>query len=165
MIVSFILCVLFSLIAAITEPPKPHGCERLTQADAERMLGTAARVSEDRIEQKENTRIAKCTYAALSNAESNAPAVNLYFMFEESLTDEQARRTFAEIRESNKTHRGFELWPGVGDEALVHSERPNFHFVMARKGRYSVRVKINTAAETTSLNEVKSFVARLIERL
>lgn len=165
MIVSFILCVLFSLIAASTEPSKPHGCQRLTQADAEKMLGIAARVADDRIEQKANTRIAKCTYAASSNAESNGPAVNLYFMFEESATDEQARRMFAEIKESNKTHRGFELWAGVGDEALVHSETPNFHFVMARKGRYSVRLKINKAVETTSLAEVKNFVVRLVERL
>ncbi len=134
MIVSFILCVLLSLLAASSELPKPHGCEHLTQADAEKMLGVVARVAEDRIEQKENTRIAKCTYSASSNAESNGPAVNLYFTFEESPTDELARRTFAEIRESNKTHRGFELWPGVGDEALVHRERPNFHFVNGSKG-------------------------------
>lgn len=143
-------------------PLKPHGCQFLSRAAAEKILGQAARITENKVDQKGDVRTFRCTYTAAANDPASGRSVNLIFMLEENANIEQAQTTFESIRKSNQNHAGFTNWLGVADEALVHSERPNFHFVMVRKGRYSIRVKVNKAVESTSLDEVKNFVSKLV---
>ncbi|CAN5839105.1 hypothetical protein BH20ACI4_BH20ACI4_35110 [soil metagenome] len=81
----------------------------------------------------------------------------------EGLTKMQAKKIYEVIWQSNKNHEGIEILSGIGDEAYSHSDKSNFHFVMIKKGKFTIRLKVNKAVETTSIEELKGFEKKVIE--
>ena len=134
-------------------------------SEAEKILGTKVElVANSRISTAEKTRF-ECTYRAIEKDKTSGKDINLFFLVEESSTEAQAKQVYARIWESNKNHQGIEVLSGIGDEAYYHSDRQNFHFLMARKGKFSIRFKIAKASETTSPEELKAFTKRVVEQL
>ncbi|MEQ1645862.1 MAG: hypothetical protein ABL959_20590 [Pyrinomonadaceae bacterium] len=88
----------------------------------------------------------------------------LYFVLYKATSEDTAKQSFDTVRQSNNKLGGFEEWPGVGDEAVVHSDDPNFHFVMVRKGVKTIRVKIHPA-EGVSLDDLKNVARSLAAKL
>lgn len=166
-LIPFSLVILISMtncpIQANAEKPAP--CKFLSNADAQKILGQPVKIIANDSSVSNDKGLIKCTYRGVANDNPNENKANLYFILEESLTNEKAKEIYKEIWDSNKNHPGIEVLSGIGDEAYSHSDKPNFHFVMARKGKFTVRLKINKAVEVTSLAELKDFAERLVEKL
>lgn len=146
---------------AANEKVKP--CKFLSFAEAEKILGGPVElITNSWTFTAERTRF-DCIYRSLEKDKVSGREINLYFMLEESSTEDQARQIYADIWNSNKNHLGIEPLSGIGDEAYFHSDKSNFHFVMARKGNFTIRMKINKAVETNSPEELKAFAKRISE--
>ena len=135
---------------------KSVACDFFTYDNAQKLIGRATG-ADDGMQDVAEGRKWGCTFTASDKGEKGP---KLYFVLYKATSEDVAKQSFETVRQSNKKHNGFEEWPGVGDEAVVHSDAPNFHFVMVRKGVKTIRVKINPA-EGVSLEELKN-VARLL---
>lgn len=170
LLIPFCFVILLSMTSCVAQSKtakdeKLSTCKSMTLAEAEKILGQSSKFVEANTEDKDGSHVLKCKYTAISPDKNTGREISLYFMLEESSNDEQAKQIYKDIWDSNKNHAGIELMNGVGDEAYSHSESPNFHFVLARKGKFTVRIKVNKAVENTSLAEVKNFAKKLIGQI
>ncbi|MGQ0540614.1 MAG: hypothetical protein ACT4O9_02035 [Blastocatellia bacterium] len=139
---------------------KPVACRFFTNDNAMKILGREVRGTDGEMTEDGNGRTWSCTFSPASGEKGP----KIYFIILRGTSEEAARKVFQDIRQSNKDHAGFEEWPGVADEAIVHSDDPNFHLVMARKGAKTIRVKVNPATGI-SLNDVKSVAEEMARKL
>lgn len=141
---------------------KPVACHYFGYENAAKLLGTQVKGDDGGMTEDAAGRSWKCVFYSADEAVKDAP--KLYFMLMKSSTPDTAKSAFENIRESNKKHNGFDEWPGVGDEAVVHTDASNFHFVMVRKGANTIRIKVNPARGIT-LDAVKSAAELLTAKL
>jgi hypothetical protein len=166
MILAMILATIFltgdARQPAVTDSAafKSVACDFLTYDNAFKLIGKSTG-ADSGMEDTAEGRKWGCTFTASDIGDKPR---KLYFTMIKSSSDDGAKQAFDSIRQSNKSHAGFEEWPGVGDEAVVHSDPPNFHFVMVRKGVKAIRVKVNPAAGV-SLDELKNVVVSLTGKL
>ena len=159
-----LLILLLFIISVGSESPfaavrKPAGCDFFTYQNASKILGgevTWTGTDATDIEPKKWP----CTF--VSKASADGPKI--YFGLHRFADAEKAREEFDAIVRSNKDHAGFEKWQGVGDDAVIHTDGSNFHFVMVRKGLGSFRVKVNPAG-STSLDDVKLVAEDLVRKM
>lgn len=166
MILAMILATLFMTDSApqprITETAvfKPVACDFFGYDNAFKLIGKSTG-ADGGMEDTPEGRSWKCTFTASDKGEKPP---RLYVMIIKSTSEDSAKQSFDGVRQSNKKQAGFEEWVGVGDEAVVHTDAPNFHFVMLRKGAKTLRVKTNPAADV-SLEELKGVVVSLTGKL
>lgn len=146
--------------AASNSVRKPYACQFFTNESAMKIIGGKVRAADEGMSEEEKVKKWKCTFTA----ETGGDGPKVYFMLMRSTSETAAKEDFEVIRESNKNHAGFEEWPGVGDEAVVHTDGSNFQFVMIRKGANTVRIKVNPA-KGISFENLKSVAASLVPRL
>lgn len=139
---------------------KSVACDFFTYDNARKLIGRAT-VVDDGMQDVAEGRKWGCTFTATDKGEKPP---KLYFVLYKATSEEIAKRSFESVRMSNKKLGGFEEWSGVGDEAVVHSDTPNFHFVMVRKGVKTIRIKINPA-DGVSLEELKNVARSLAAKL
>jgi hypothetical protein len=144
---------------------KQKDCKLLSRIEAEKILGRSVELVTNSWTFTADLTRFDCTYQALANDPGDERAINLYFLLEEAADETEARRIYADIWNSNRNHRGIEVLSGIGDEAYRHSDNANFHFVMARKGKFTIRLKINRTSETTSPEELKAFAKKVIGKI
>lgn len=167
MLLTLLLAALFTSAPGINsseaEPAafKSVACDFLTHDNALKILGRPSIGTDEGMTEDPEGRKWRCTFAPV-DAGSNSP--KLHFMIMKSPTEDAARQSFDGIRQSNKKHSGFEEWPGVGDEAVVHSDGKNFQLVIVRKGVKSIRIKVNPA-DGVLLDTVKAAAASLVPRM
>ena len=137
----------------------------LSLKDAEKIFGESGKKTEGITETKDNLKIYKTTYRADANDPKSGREVNLYFMYEEYKYDSAAKRVYNEIKTSNQTHQGFQVWKGIGDEAYYHSDGANFYFVLARKGPRMIRMKLNKVTSKSNETEFKKISERIVKGL
>ncbi len=140
---------------------KSTACDFFTQENAMKIAGTRVKGVDGGMEEDTTTRSWKCTFSAAVEGE-NAPKI--HFVMSKSISDEVARSTVESIRRSNSAKPGFEEWPGVGEEAILHSDGRNFQLVVVRKGVKSFRIKINPA-DGISFETVKAVAVSLAAKL
>lgn len=141
-------------------------CKILTQSDAEKILGQPVIQTEDKSEIENNIRKLKCRYIGVSKDPASGRDIGLSFSLEHQYpTAEQAHQVFESIKKENQRDAVLDDLSGVGDEAYVHSVKPNFHLIIARKGKTIIRLKVNKAVEATSLDELKIFAKKVAEQL
>ncbi len=161
--------IFISLLTTVGVPPKAIepvafksvACDFFTHDNAIKVLGGKATGADTGMTDTAEGRKWGCTFTASDRGETPP---KLYFMLVKSPSDEVAKRAFDTVRQSNKSHAGFEEWPGIGDEAVVHTDGKNFQFVMVRKGVKTIRVKVNPA-EGVSMDTLKSAVTSIIPKL
>lgn len=167
MILALILATLLTSASGVNstlvEPAafKSVACDFLTHDNAMKILGRQSIGTDEGMTEDPEGRKWRCTFAPV-DAAANSP--KLHFMIMKSTSEDAAKQSFDGVRQSNKKHAGFEEWPGVSDEALVHSDGKNFQLVMVRKGVKSIRIKINPA-DGVSLDTVKAAAASLVPRM
>lgn len=164
-----LLLIIFSASALSfncqTTDEKVKPCKFLSFADAEKILGQDVELVTNSWTFTTDVTRFDCTYRAVEKDKTSGQAVNLFFTLEESSNEAQAQKIYAGIWNSNKNHKGIEILSGIGDEAYSHSDKTNFHFVLARKGKFTIRMKVNKAAETTSFEELKAFARKVVEQI
>ena len=147
--------------------PKP--CEFLPYDDAEKILGQPVRLIENISKVESDVRKTDCTYRGVSKDKFSGKDINLYFSLEQqeqNPTVEKARQEFeSTYKKIDEPLLLVQLLSGIGDEAFVISNPPNFHFMMVRKGAMIFRMKLNKVPEKTSLEELKAFAKKFAEQL
>lgn len=149
------------------KPPEPEmpafksvACDFFTYDNAFKLLGKSTG-ADGGMEDTAESRSWKCTYTASDKGDKSP---KLYFMMLKSTSDNAAKQVFDAVRQSNLKHPGFAEWSGIGDEAVVHRDEPNFYFVMVRKGVKAIRVKVNPA-DGVSFDDLKAVAVSLTARL
>ncbi len=137
---------------------KPFACSFFTQISAEKLLGEKAIGVDDEVNKADGSQQWKCTFTGESGKGK------IHFGLFKDATEEAARAEFQKVRLSNQKHEGFEDWPGIGDEAVAHTDGQSFQFVMVRKGTRTIRIKLNPINGTT-LNDVKTVASLLVGKL
>ena len=137
----------------------------LTLKDAEKIFGEQGKQVENITESRDNVKVFKTAYRANEKDAKSGREINLYFMYEEYKFDSSAMRVYSEIKTSNQTHEGFQIWNGIGDEAYYHTDGANFYFVLARKGSKMIRMKLNRVTSKSSEAEFKKISERIVEKL
>jgi len=137
----------------------------LTLKDAEKIFGEPGKVVENITETNNNVKVYKTAYRANEKDAKSGREINLYFMYEVYKYDSSAKRVYSDIKTSNQTHEGFQIWNGVGDEAYYHTDGTNFYFVLARKGTKMIRMKLNKVTEKSSEAEFKKISERIVSKL
>jgi hypothetical protein len=143
-------------------------CKLLTLADAEKLLGQPARLTQDASEMKGSVRQCRCVYTGISKDPASGQDVNLFFSIEQNETSpsvDQAHQVLKTIKDDNIHDSTIIDLPGIGDEAFQLGDSPNVHFVLARKGPILLRLQIKQATEKSSLEGVKAFVRETAKRL
>ena len=148
--------------AAAASVAKPAACHYFGYENAAKLLGTEVSADDGGMTEDAAGRTWKCNFYPADKAAKDGP--KLYFMLAKSSSADTAKGAFEAVRESNKKHKGFEEWPGVGDEAVVQTDVANFHFVMVRKGANSIRIKVNPA-RGVSLDAVKNAAEMLVAKM
>ena len=139
---------------------KSVACDFFTYDNAQKLIGRSTG-ADDGMQDITEGRKWGCTFTASDKGEKPP---KLYFVLYKATSEDIAKQSFETVRQSNKKVDGFEEWLGVGDEAVIHSDAPNFHFVMVRKGVKTIRVKINPA-EGVSLADIKAVASSLVPKM
>lgn len=144
-------------------------CQFLSSAEAEKILGQPVRLVETNSKIEGDVSRSDCIYTGISKDKVSGKDINLYFSFErkaQNPTVEEARKVFeSAYRKINEPELSVQLLSEIGDESFIISNPPHFHFIMVRKGEIIFRIKMNKAAETTSLEELKAFAKKFAEKI
>jgi hypothetical protein len=143
-------------------------CQLLTQADAERMLGQSARLTQDTSQLKGDVRQCLCAYTGKTPDKESGQDSLLFFSLEERESNpsaEQASQVLVSTKEANEHDTLILDLKGVGDQAFLLSNDPGSHLIMARKGSIIMRFQIKRAAGTKSQEEIKAFAEKVSKLL
>lgn len=161
----FLMLSIFALNCNAQSSAKTESCKKLSFAEAEKILGQKVKLVTNSWDSADGKTIFKCQYQAIEKDKTSGNDINLFFMIEQSSSENQAKEIYKAIWESNKNHAGIEVLDGIGDEAYAHSDKGSFHFFLVRKGNSTIRMKVNKAVETTSFEEVKAFAKRVSKQI
>lgn len=149
------------------EKVKP--CKFLSFAEAEKILGGKVELVTNSWTFTTGITRFDCTYRAVEKDTASGKDINLYFSFEQqdqNPTTEKAREVFASTYSKiNEPDIFVGKLSGIGDEAFLISNPPNFHFIMVRKDTMIFRIKLNKASKGTSLEELKTFMKKAAEQI
>jgi len=121
----------------------------LTLADAERILGEDAHLSETLSYLDGSTKVYTSTYLSNKTDEKSGKTGAIYYMIEEYKNIESARLAYESIRAANEKAMGVVPLSGVGSEAYYHSDGENFLFVLIRNDNFMIRMKVNKITSHT----------------
>lgn len=144
---------------------KVNPCKFLSFAEAEKILGQRVQLITNSWDFADDKTRFDCTYRSVEKDKTSDRETSLFFTLEESADEAGAKQIYANIWNLNKSHAGIEILSGIGDEAYASGDESNFHFVMARKGKFTIRLKINNVVETTSFDELKAFAKKVISEI
>ena len=170
-ILPIILILLASVLSlncqtkASGEKVKP--CKYLSFEDAEKILNSKVELVTNSWDSINNKTVFNCIYQTAKKDETDDSEQRVLFLFEEFPNETEAKKVYREIWDSNKNHAGIEVLKNVGDEAYFHTDGENFSFVMARKGKYTIRFKVRRlkAIRTTSFDELKAVSKKIMEQI
>jgi hypothetical protein len=146
----FLLLIVLTLSACAQPSEKAQQGKLVlfTLSDAEKILGEPAHLTDSALDVSMYT----CTYMANSLDSKSGKTGNIYVMIEDYSEIESAKKTYSGIMEANRKNGITEL-NGLGDEAYFHTDHQNFYFILARKGKKMLRMKVNKITSQTSLDE------------
>jgi hypothetical protein len=146
------------------EKTKP--CKFVSFAEAEKILGQPVELVTNSWSFADGKTRIDCTYRGVEKGKVSGKDVNLYFSSEQqNSTTSPAHEIFeSAYRKINEPEMFVGKLSGIGDEAFLISNPPNFHFMMVRKGELIFRVKLNKASQGTSLEELKTVMKKIAEQ-
>jgi hypothetical protein len=143
-------------------------CQLLVQDEAEKILGQAVRLTENRSDLKGNVRQCVCAYGSLTNDQTGGQDLKLFFSLEQQESNPSAEQA-RQLMESTKSDNAHDLVitniSDIGDEAFLLGDLPNRHFIMARKGAVIMRLQVTRTTNRTSLEALKTFAQRVTRQL
>jgi hypothetical protein len=135
-----------------------------SHADAEKILGEPARLSDSSTSTIADTTMYKSTYTANTTDKKTGKTGNIYFMYEQYKEESTAHGLLAYYQKANEKN-GAETVTGIGDEAWFHTDGQNFYFIMARKGNKMIRMKVNKLTANTSRDAFNEVAKEVVERM
>lgn len=145
------------------QPAPSSDC--IAKADAEKILGQPATITESKSGVSQGVIEYACTYTA-SAQDSDGRLGNLYYISEVYPSADLAHEKLAFFSEQNKNSPGWKSLAGVGDEAITHTDQTNFQLVITRKSNKMIRFKVNKlTASTAPIDTLHAIAKRVIEGL
>ena len=138
-----------------------HPRNLFTLADAERILGEKAHLTDSASAIEGDVATFKCTYIANSKDPKTGKTGVIYVMFEEYAKVSSAKKVYSSIKTSNENHEGVKVLHDLADEAYFHSDGENFYFILVRKGGKMLRMKVNKTTSTTSLDQFNAIAKKI----
>ena len=136
-----------------------------TVADAAKILGEAAQLTDSSSMLKEGVATYKCAFFAKSTDEKTGKNGAVYFMLEQYDNTASAAREYASIKKSNENHEGVKPLQHLGDEAYFHSDGKNFYFILVRKAEKMFRMKVNKITSKTSVDSFNKVAKKITDAL
>lgn len=137
----------------------------MMQQEAGRIMGEGCTLKDSKSSQVNGEHRYECRYIANSSDTTAGKVTALYYVFESYGREADAHNTFDTFRTSNQNHPGFDLLANLGDEAFLHTDKPNFYLIVARRGNQLIRLKVSKIPPRTSLAELKNVANELIRRM
>ncbi len=137
-------------LAILADSIRPENL--FTLADAAKILGEPAQLTDSSTVVNENVATYKCAFFAKSPDEKTGKTGAVYFMFEQYNYIASAAKEYASIKKSNENHQGVRVLQNLGDEAYFHSDEKNFYFILVRKAGKMFRIKVNKITSKTSVD-------------
>lgn len=134
------------------------------RADAEKILGEPANLSDSSGSTIADTTIYHITYVANSADKKSGKTGNIYFMYEQYKEASTAHDLLTYYQAANEKN-GAQTLTGIGDEAWYHTDGQNFYFIMARKGNKMIRMKVNKVTANTSLDAFNAVAKEVVGRM
>ncbi|MCZ4244845.1 hypothetical protein [Pedobacter punctiformis] len=125
----------------------------ITQADAEKILGQSAKLTENSSESKNGITKFRCTYT--TNI-TGSKISNLYYLLEEFKNITSAQKTYTSILKQNENMPGLKKLNEPGDQAFLHTDNENFLMIIVRKNNKILRLKVNKLTNMTSSKELQN---------
>ena len=122
----------------------------LSQADAEKIIGQPSKLMESESETKNGILKFRCTYTARDTDSKTGKKGNIFYSAKEYPSANAAHDSLASIIMSNRNMPGWKNVTGIGDEAIVHTDKTNFQLVIVRKGNKMVLMKVNKVTAFTA---------------
>ncbi len=153
--------VVLNKLSGNAAPYKGEACDLFTYANAEKVLGGKVTVTDNRMNENHQGRLWTCTFEVLRE---DGKEPKLHFMLVQNISEESARQALEEIRAANRGRADLRDWPGIADEAMVRADGDNFQLVIMRKGKTSIRAKVNPA-QGVSIDDLKKAMASLVPKI
>ncbi|MCJ7935531.1 MAG: hypothetical protein MUW56_18385 [Chryseobacterium sp.] len=128
----------------------------LAQADAEKILGQTAKLTESSSENKNGVTKFRCTYTANTIDPKTSKTGNLYYLLEEFENVDSSQKAYSDILGQNENMPGLKKLNEIGDQAFLHTDDENFLMIISRKDNKILRLKVNKLTSMTSLNELQN---------
>ncbi len=144
------------------EKPLPQDIFRFS--DAEKILGEPAAIKDSSVSKHGGVWTYNCSYMAKSRDKKSGKTGNIYFMFERYELVDSAKKHYTDIKKANEDH-GIVVLDKIGDEAYYHSDKENFYFILARKGKDMFRMKVNKITSHTSKDEFNRIAGQVMDSL
>lgn len=141
--------------------------QRLTEAEAERILGQPVRLLQNTSGMKDDVRQCMCGYFGMTRDKATGQNCVVYFSLEEKAINpsvEQAHQVLVSTKAANAHDTLIQDLSGIGDEAFALSNDSDSHLIMARKGTIIMRLQVKRAAGNRSLEELKAFAERVFKQ-
>jgi hypothetical protein len=136
-----------------------------TVADAEKILGEPANLTENKTTVKKDTIENRITYTAKANDQKSGKTGVIYYIIEKYSSVSSAHNSYEFIRKMNENHEGVKILSNVADEAYFHSDGENFYFILSRKGDKMFRIKVNKITSNTSLDAFNQISKKIADSL
>ena len=132
-----------------------------THADAEKILGEKATITDSLMSNQSNIKAYKSSYTGKANGDKTGMAS---FLIEEYGREADAISKYGFIKAANENHPGYKTLTGMGDEGYFHGDGNAFYFTSVRKGGkvYNLKVKITP---TTSLEAFNATAKRIADNM
>lgn len=150
---------------AIQSPSVAIAAGLLSLSDAEKIMGEPAKLTGNTFVKKGDTLEYKCDYTSLVRDTETGKTGKLYFMYEKYGSVAAAASAYAAIYQANSRHEGAKVVTDLGNEAYYHSDGKGFYFVLVRKGREMVRLKLNKVNHHASEAAFKEVTRAIIDKL
>lgn len=141
-----------------------HPGELMTIPIAEKILGGPVAIMDTITTFESDVLTYKSNHAALE-LDASGQLSNLYFMHEDFPTEAGAMRIYKSLMNSEQSKPGFAQIMGMGDEAYFHEFAGDNCFIMSRKGKQMIRMKVNKVTPATSVTDFKLIANSIIEQL
>jgi hypothetical protein len=148
----------------VNDRPAAVSSSLVTLADAEKILGEPASLTDSATSAGKDVFTYSCAYTANAKDPKSEKTGNVYFLIQRYERLPSAQNRYTSTRKANENH-GIEDLAGVGDEAYFHTDKENFYFVMVRKGATVLTMKVNKITSTTSLDAFHSVARKITDAL
>lgn len=139
-------------------------CKLLSVEEAKLILGRNVRVAENTEHYRNDSSRFTCAYTASTTAIPGGSLVTLAYSVEESPTVEKASGSYRKMINTDKDDAGVVELYDVADEAYQLGT-VNFHTVVARKGRTTLRLKISPLEQSLAGDALETLAAKFMDRL
>jgi hypothetical protein len=130
---------------------------------ASRILGRKAQI-QDSAFSNDDILSYKSSFTDSVGSHAMPPFGKVYFMYEEYRDDSLAHISYMKIKTANEEH-GIKDLVNFGDEAYFHTDGDHFYFILARKGKRMIRMKVSTLTSFTSKTAFLEIVSSIVSKI